>query len=292
MYTEFFHIDSRARFLENPVKSPNNYRFDLPRLLRGVREIEVFRAEVPSSMYNITATDPPFVFVVTRRTFGQQEPSVFPISWQIPPGAYTLTTAVDTLNALKNADQTLITNNLTTYLTFSADQGTGRLTLYGVNPANVEIGQVWRLMFHPYYPFGIDHDVQGISQSNGDCIVTTPHPVRFNTPTVLFLSFTNIRALGASSSDIEVHSNLFGHVKGHAEGHVARGCIVARLQLTAGQWNINNFGSENRIYLRTFQSGALNLDHLDIVFTDPLGRLIDFNGADHSLFLRIAYESR
>lgn len=284
MYTEFFHIDSRARYLESPVKSPNNYRFDLPRLVRGVREIELFRAEVPSSMYNITATDPPFVFVVTRLVLNQ-EPQIYPISWQIPPGAYTLTTAVDTLNALKNADQTLDANNLTTYLAFSADQGTGRISLKAENDPAL------RLMLHPYYPFGIDNDVQGISE-NDDCIVTTPHPARLNTPTVLFLSFTNIRALGASSSDIEVHSNLFGHAPGHPAGHVSRGCIVARLQLTAGQWNINYLGSENRIYLRTFQSGALNLDHLDIVFTDPLGRLIDFNGADHSLFLRIAYEAR
>jgi hypothetical protein len=287
MYTEFFHIDSRARFLESPVKSPNNSTFDLPRLLRGVREIELFRAEVPSSMYNITATDTPFVFVVTRLT--NQNPQILPISWQIPPGAYTLTTIVDRLNALKNADQTLQSNNLTSVLTFSADHGTGRIALTANNDLaqNVNV----RLMFHPYYPFGIDTDVQGIVQGD-DCIVTAPQPARFNTPTVLFLSFTNIRALGASTSDIEVHSNLFGHAPGHAEGHVARGCIVARLQLTAGQWNINYLGSENRIYLRTFQTGALNLDHLDIVFTDPLGRLIDFNGADHSLFLRIAYESR
>jgi hypothetical protein len=284
MYTEFFHIDSRARFLESPVRSPNNYRFDLPRLLRGVREIELFRAEVPSSMYNITATDTPFVFVVTRVSFGQ-DPEIFPISWQIPPGAYTLTTVVDRLNALKNADQTLQSNNLTSYLTFFADHGTGRISLKADNDPTL------RLMFHPYYPLGIDTDVQGIAE-NDDCIVTAPQPARLNTPTVLFLSFTNIRALGASTSDIEVHSNLFGHAPGHAEGHVARGCIVARLQLTAGQWNINYLGSENRIYLRTFQTGALNLDHLDIVFTDPLGRLIDFNGADHSLFLRIAYESR
>jgi hypothetical protein len=288
MYTEFFHIDSRARFLESPVRSPNNYRFDLPRLLRGVREIELFRAEVPSSMYNITATDTPFVFVVTRLV-SNQNPQILPISWQIPPGAYTLTTIVDRLNALKDADPTLLSASLTSHLTFSADHGTGRIALTANNDLaqNVNV----RLMFHPYYPFGIDTDVQGIVQGD-DCIVTAPQPARFNTPTVLFLSFTNIRALGASTSDIEVHSNLFGHAPGHAEGHVARGCIVARLQLTAGQWNINYLGSENRIYLRTFQTGALNLDHLDIVFTDPLGRLIDFNGADHSLFLRIAYESR
>ena len=288
MYTEFFHIDSRARFLESPVRSPNNYRFDLPRLLRGVREIELFRAEVPSSMYNITATDTPFVFVVTRLVLNQNPP-ILPISWQIPPGAYTLTTIVDRLNALKDADPTLLSASLTSHLTFSADHGTGRIALTANNDLaqNVNV----RLMFHPYYPLGIDTDVQGIVQGD-DCIVTAPQPARLNTPTVLFLSFTNIRALGASTSDIEVHSNLFGHAPGHAEGHVARGCIVARLQLTAGQWNINYLGSENRIYLRTFQTGALNLDHLDIVFTDPLGRLIDFNGADHSLFLRIAYESR
>jgi hypothetical protein len=283
MFTEFFHIDSRARFLENPVRAPNNYRFELPRLLRGVREIEVFRAEVPSSMYNITATDPPFVFVVTRLVLNQ-EPQIFPISWQIPPGAYTLTTAVDKLNSLKNADPTLLSQSLTTYLAFSGDQTTGKISLKADN------NPALRLMLHPYYPFGIDHDVQGISE-NGDCIVTTPHPARLNTPTVLFLSFPNIRAIG-SSTDIEVHSGLFGHQEGHTQGHVSRGCITARLQLTAGQWNINYLESEARVYLRSFPSGAVNLHHLDVLFTDPLGRLIDFNGADHSLFLRIAYESR
>jgi hypothetical protein len=280
MYTEFFHIDSRARLLESPVRSPNNYRFDLPRLLRGVREIELFRAEVPSSMYNITATDPPFAFTVTTpATVPNTEPHTTTFSYQIPPGAYTLTTLVETLNYLKDHDPGC--GCYASILAFSGDETTGRVSLSISNPHLV--------MFHQYYTFGIDHDVQG-ADGNGQWVVTTPQPVRLNTPTVLFLSFTNIRAIG-SGSDIEVHSNLFGHVPGHAEGHVPRGCIIARLQLTAGQWNINYLGSENRIYLRSFRSGALNLDHLNIVFTDPLGRLIDFNGADHSLFLRIAYEA-
>jgi hypothetical protein len=145
-------------------------------------------------------------------------------------------------------------------------------------------------MFHPYYPFGIDADVQGVIEGV-DCVVTAPQPARLNTPTVLFLSFPNIRAIG-TSTDIEVHSGLFGHQDGHTQGHVSRGCITARMQLTAGQWNINYLESEARVYLRTFPSGAVNLHHLDVLFTDPLGRLIDFNGADHSLFLRIAYEGR
>jgi hypothetical protein len=67
---------------------------------------------------------------------------------------------------------------------------------------------------------------------------------------------------------------------------------MARIQLDAATFTYNYIGSEHRIYLRQFPSGALNLDHLDVVFTDPLGRLIEFNGADHSIFLRIAYEAR
>jgi hypothetical protein len=144
MYTDFFHIDSRARFLEHPVRSPNNYTFTLPRLLRSVREIEVFRAEVPSSMYNITATDPPLVFVVTRLVSNQNQ--ILPISLQIPPGAYTLTTVVDRLNALKNADATLLSASLTSLLAFSGDQTTGKISLRADNDQNVNL----RLMFHPH----------------------------------------------------------------------------------------------------------------------------------------------
>ena len=285
MYTEFFHIDSRARYLEQPLHPPNNYRFDLPRLLRGVREIEVFRAEIPSSMNNITDSDPPFEFTVTRRLVddGRQN---FKISLHIPPGAYTLATVVSKLNELKNASQTLIATGYdTSKIAFSGDETTKKLSLKSTNIPDID------LMLHTFYPLGIDRDIPGVFFPN-DCTVTAEDPVRLHTPTVLFLSFPNIRVLGASASDIEVHSNLFGHAPGHAEGHVPRGCIVARFQLTAGQWNVNYLESEFRVYLRTFQSGALNLDHLDIVFTDPLGRLINFNGADHSLFLRIAYESR
>jgi hypothetical protein len=278
MYTEFFHVDSRARFLETPVRSPNNYRFDLPRLLRGVREIEVFRAEVPSSMYNITATDPPFMFTMTAPSMPSQT-----FSWQIAPGAYTLATVVAKLNELKNSD--LGCGCMSPYLTFSGNETTGKLSLTVVLPDSNT-----KLTFHPYYAFGIDHTVHGAGDAS-QWVVTTPHPVRFNTPTVLFLSFPNIRAIG-TSSDIDVHSGLFGHQDGHTEGHVARGCITARMQLTAGQWNVNYIESEPRVYLRSFPSGAVNVHHLDILFTDPLGRLIDFNGADHSLFLRVAYESR
>ena len=278
MYTDFFHVDSRARFLEDPVRAPNNYRFDLPRLLRSVREIEVFRAEVPSSMYNITASDGQFAFTVTSPN-GNTET----FSFEIPPGAYTLATAVVKLNEIKNSLAGC--GCLSPLLTFSGDETTGKISLTVVSP-----GANLKLAFHPYYALGIDHDVHGAGDSS-QWVVTSPHPVRLNTPTVLFLSFPNIRAIG-TSSDIEVHSGLFGHAKGHTEGHVSRGCITARMQLTAGQWNVNYLESETRVYLRSFPSGAVNLHHLDVLFTDPLGRLVDFNGADHSLFLRIAYEGR
>ena len=278
MYTDFFHVDSRARFLEDPVRAPNNYRFDLPRLLRSVREIEVFRAEVPASMYNITATAGQFAFTVTSPSVGTET-----FSFGIPPGAYTLATAVVKLNEIKNALPGC--GCLGPLLTFSGDETTGKISLTVVSP-----GANLKLAFHPYYALGIDHDVHGAGDSS-QWVVTSPHPVRLNTPTVLFLSFPNIRAIG-TSSDIEVHSGLFGHAKGHTEGHVSRGCITARMQLTAGQWNVNYLESETRVYLRSFPSGAVNLHHLDVLFTDPLGRLVDFNGADHSLFLRIAYEGR
>ena len=296
MYTDFFHIDSRARFIEGqPVvnpnpKPPNNYHFTLPRMLRGVREIELYRAEVPSSMYNITDIDDFFTFTVT--IFRTNLPvETLTVQWKIPPGAYTLNSIVEMLNVMKDADVRLAAAGVTPFLLFVADPLTGKLSLTATIPANPTPTVRLELTLHPFYTLGTDVSVSGAGTATS-WVVSSQYPVRLQVPLVVFVALTNIRALGTSSEDIEVHSNLFGHANNSTHGHVSRGCIIARLQLTQGQWGVNYLGSENRIYLRQFESGALNLDHLNIVFTDPLGRLIDFNGVDHSLFLRIAYEAR
>ena len=298
MYTDFFHIDSRVRFLNTngqAPKNPNNYTFHLPRLLRGVREIEVFRAEVPSSMYNVTATDPSFSFAVT---IIRQNVPVDPVVvvLKIPPGAYTLRNLVQKLNDLKDLDAQLAQRGVTSWLAFAADELTGRISLTATIPTNPAPNPPARveLTLFRHYVLGIDQEMSstGLASFGAPSVVTTQHPVRLSMPTAAFLSFSNIRAIGTATDDVFSVSELFGHMSVPNEGHVPRGCIMARFQLTAETFTINYIGSENRVYLRQFPSGALNLDCLDIVFTDALGRLFDFNGADHSLYLRIAYEAR
>ena len=297
MYTDFFHVDSRVRFMttNGPPKNPNNYTFTLPRLLRSVREIEVFRAEVPSSMYNVTATDPSFSFAVT--IFRQNAP-VDPVlvTLKIPPGSYTLRNLVQKLNALKDLDVQLTQRGVASWLAFAADELTGRISLTATiptNPAPTPAARVEMSLF-PHYVLGIDQEMKstGLAAFGEPSVVLSQHPVRLNMPTVAFLSFSNIRAIGTATDDVFSVAELFGHDSDTVSGHVPRGCTMARLQLTAETFTINYIGSENRVYLRQFPSGALNLDSLDILWTDALGRLFDFNGADHSLYLRIAYEAR
>ena len=295
MYTDFFHIDSRTRYFKSPVKPPSNYEFTLPRTLRSVREIELFRAEVPSSMYNILDTDPNFTFRVT--IFRQNNPAdPVLVEWKIPPGAYTLRNIVQRLNALKDSDFQLTGSGVASWLAFAADEITGRVLLTATiptNPAPTPAARLEMTLF-PYYALGIDTQAEstGVPTFGSPSVVSSQHPVRLNMPTVAFLSFSNIKAIGTGTDDLFSVTELLGHASFPNPGHVPRGTLMARIQLEASTFTYNYIGSENRVYLRQFPSGALNLDHLDIVFTDPLGRLIEFNGADHSLFLRIAYEAR
>ena len=295
MYTDFFHIDSRTRYTKSPVKPPSNYEFTLPRTLRSVREIEVFRAEVPSSMYNIQDTDPNFTFRVTILRQNQPDDPVL-VSWKIPPGSYTLRNIVQRLNALKDADAQLTQRGVASWLAFAADEISGRISLTATiptNPAPTPAARLEMTLFF-YYALGIDATVEstGVATFGSPSVVTAQHPVRLNMPTVAFLSFSNIKAVGTGTDDLFSVTELFGHASFPNAGHVPRGTLMARIQLDAATFTYNYIGSEHRIYLRQFPSGALNLDHLDVVFTDPLGRLIEFNGADHSIFLRIAYEAR
>jgi hypothetical protein len=282
MYTSFVHVDSRVRFLNGGNELPHKYRFDLPRTMRSVREIELFRAEVPSSMYNVRADDPPFQFVAIKSNAvtGEKEPYV--ITWTIPPGAYTLATIVEKLNYMKDRDHTLMVQDLAQYTTFAYDANAGTISL---STQESYITYVW----FPFYALGIDRISHERWQTTlvGSRVLVSEYPVRLNVPAVLFLSIPEVHTNGGTSTDIETHSNLNGH-----GGNLTRHTIVARLQCEAGAFNVNYFGSENRIYLRHFPPGVLNLTYLTITFTDALGRHVDFNGADHSLFFRIAYESR
>ena len=267
--TCFLHIDSRYR--KNTQAPPNNYKFELPTILRGVREVEVFRAEIPSSFYNISEGQNRFVFYIKHINMAPDAPPTDPykVEWVIPAGFYSLATVVEQLNALVQASSSgdaIHELDVKDKLTFTADQRTGKISL-------VSNDENYVTSFDPFYELGIDGKTLFAQVS------TSVVPVRLASTEVLFLCVPEL----SNYSDVMWHSN-------NPKGDMSD--VLARFQLIEGGFHINYIVPENRIYLRRYPLGSgINLKNLTIKFIDTRGNLVDFNGADHSIFLRVVYES-
>ena len=261
--TSFLHLDSMFRPHASSTP-PNGYMFVLPRVLRRVREVEVFRAEIPSTMYNMPAGKNSVA--LTIRVAAEDPPYVdHPVVLTIPPGSYSFQTVVEALNAAKDAHPLFIEYGWGA--SFSASTSTGKLTLTLTDPA------LSAKFDAKVYELGIDRLTDVYSP-----VVEGHSSVRLSAAASIFLSIPEL----AHSSDIPLH---------HETPNLHAADIVARFQLTAEAFGMNYIHSESRVYLRRYPAGALaNLKALTIRFHDNQGELIDFNGADHRLHLRIVHE--
>jgi hypothetical protein len=263
--TAFLHLDSAFRPSASSTP-PNGYRFVLPRVLRRVREVEVFRAEIPSTMYNVPAGRNSVALTIRLAQLNLPF-TYFLVVLTIPPGSYTYTTAVAALNVAKNANATFIAQGWGALTSFSSSASTGKLAFAST------VVHLTAKFDAVAYELGIDRLTTEYYQAiEGDS------PFRLNSATSVFLSIPEL----AHSSDILIH---------HDTPNIKTADIVARFQLTAEAFGMNYITSENRIYLRRYPAHALaNLTALTILFHDISGELVDFNGADHRLFLRVVHE--
>jgi hypothetical protein len=236
-----------------------------------VREVEVFRAEIPSSFYNISEGQNRFVFYIKHINMAPDAPPTDPykVEWVIPAGFYSLATVVEQLNALVQASSSgdaIHELDVKDKLTFTADQRTGKISL-------VSNDENYVTSFDPFYELGIDGKTLFAQVS------TSVVPVRLASTEVLFLCVPEL----SNYSDVMWHSN-------NPKGDMSD--VLARFQLIEGGFHINYIVPENRIYLRRYPLGSgINLKNLTLKFIDTRGNLVDFNGADHSIFLRVVYES-
>lgn len=255
-YTSFIHIDSSLR--DNRESTPpNNYKVPLPDVLRRVREVEVFRAEIPSTIYDIDA--PKNLLDLEIRQFDPPNTSVK--RFTIPPGSYSATTLVAALNEVNAV------NTIEPGLSFAFSSATGKLRIAHSGARAIKFRNA-------FYSLGIDTVVAGSNAGFANPLVADA-PVRLAVATSVFLA---IPELSHPLPDIMLHPQL-----------PSTSDVIARFQLTAPPLYMNFIGAEGRYYLRQY-AGGLNVSSLTIRLVDSAGNLLNFNGADHRIFLRVVYE--
>ena len=224
-YTSFIHIDSSLR--DNRESTPpNNYKVPLPDVLRRVREVEVFRAEIPSTIYDIDA--PNNVLELEVRPVGATTGTVR--RFTIPPGSYSSTTLVAALNEVNAV------NVIESGLTFSFSSVTGKIQIAHSGEKTIKFRNA-------FYSLGIDTVVAGSNAGFANPLVADA-PVRLAVATSVFLA---IPELSHPLPDIMLHPQL-----------PSTSDVIARFQLTAPPFYMNFIGAEGRYYLRQY-AGGLNV---------------------------------
>lgn len=254
-YTSFIHIDSGLR--DNRESTPpNNYKVPLSNVLRRIREVEVFRAEIPSTIYDIDA--PKNVLELEVRPIGTTTGAVR--RFTIPPGSYSATTLVAALNEVNAV------NVIESGLTFAFSSVTGKIQIAHSGARTIKFRNA-------FYSLGIDRVVAGDAGFANPLVADAP--VRLAVATSVFLA---IPELSHPLPDIMLHPQM-----------PSTSDVIARFQLTAPPFYMNFIGAEGRYYLRQY-AGGLNVSALTIRLVDSAGNLLNFNGADHRIFLRVVYE--
>jgi hypothetical protein len=267
MRTEFFHVDSKHREGGTFGTAPNYYKWKFPHTVRGVHRVEVLHAEIPNSQYNvpegntfsfeISVFSPPVAY--TAYTFS------------IPAGNYTYSTLETALNAL-----TLYTLGIEVIL----DNTEGRISL--LCRSDIALGGVALPQAVRFLP-GACSRCFGIS-STFQSLVTSCKSYNVVQLYATHAFFLRIPELG------QTHNNI--HTSGAMYSSNRPG-VIGRFQNVAGPFEVNHYRDDLQVYYKTTNpSFLLNLTEITIEWIDTDGYGVDFNGADHSFFLKVTYEDQ
>lgn len=266
MRTEFFHVDSKHREGGTFGTAPNYYKWKFPHTIRGVHRVEVLHAEIPNSQYNVpegntfafemSVFSPPIVY--TSHTFS------------IPAGNYTHSTLETALNLL-----TLYTLGIEVIL----DNTEGRISLLCRNDILVPGSLPQAVRFLP----GSCSRCFGISSSFQSNVTSCKsyNVVQLYATHAFFL---RVPELG------QTHNNI--HTSGAMYSSNRPG-VIGRFQNVAAPFDVNHYRDDLQVYYKsTNPSFLLNLTEITIEWIDTDGYGVDFNGADHSFFLKVTYEDQ
>ena len=265
MRTEFFHVDSKHREGGTFGTAPNFYRWKFPHTIKGVHRVEVLHAEIPNSQYNVPEGNT-FSFEIS--VFN---PPVAYVSYtfSIPAGNYDYATMQTALNAL-----TLNTLGIEVVL----DNIEGRISLVCRNDINLGgVAPPQAVRFRPgscSRCFGISSTFQSLGTSCKSYNVVQLYATH--------AFFLRIPELGQTHNDIHTSGAMYAS---------NRPGVIGRFQNKAAPFEVNHYRDDLQVYYkRTNPAFLLNLTEITVEWLDTDGYGVDFNGVDHSFFLKVTYE--
>lgn len=263
------HSANRTLTPENKT-SVNNYTWDVGKTLKNVRAIEVLYAEIPNSYYNIYEGANTFHIVVDGVTRDMT----------IPAGNYNNTTIVTIMNTALSE----IT------LTVGSYSNMGQLFEVGVDAAKSQLmirpkvshATSWSITASTWpYALGWLTDVSFASMV-ANALSYAGGILRLAAESCIYLS---IKELGTRGSRYTFGTNSLKSV------HIDADHVLTRFQTSGSVNYMNFFNNELNMHERHFDaSPPLHLQKLTFQFLRSDGTLIDFNGFDHGLHMRVIYD--
>lgn len=254
-------------------KSVNNYSWEIGTVLKNVESIEVLYAEIPNTYYNIYAG----ANTVSLKVHETDK------SFDIAEGNYTPVELVTALNAALVANTVAVpggTITLSAYLSFVLDSTLDQIYLSTIQAPP---GNSFVVTLDGPYSFGLLEKLTKTFSGNA-LKWYFGGTVRLGTESCLYLSIPEIGRNGTlGSSRFNFGTNSTNGIVINTDN------VLSRFQTMDGVNYMNYFTNERGMHQRLFHE-PFNLSRLTIRWLRPNGTLVDFNGADHSMHLRVWYD--
>lgn len=270
----YISVRSKDRtFHDNTTSS--QYKVLLPRMFHNVIKIEYINAEIPNTVFSANSRQFIFSCNVTDATTPTLVSSLVCVV-PVLPGIWE---DDDLMNFMTNNIFVQSTYGITNLrisgiFTFGVDSSTNKLY---VQPTNSSLVSQFKVLSGTDTSFGFINDSIIPLSLSGKYYGT--YPMTFSAPNFLFLCVDELL-------DFEP-SNVLTPIS----NKVPVNKILARLQLNADvlHWVVQSPNVQD--FVRKTRSGHyVNFHTLSISFLDPFGNVVDFQGVEHTLLLRVTYK--
>ena len=249
------------------LTSVNNYTWPIGRTLKNVESIEVLYAELPNSYYNIPKGSNTLQIVMNSVTY----------TVTLTPGNYsdaTIYTALNTALSQITVDLGGSSSPMGDLIEFGVDETTTQLTITHKTTTAVS-GSIDSATWPYALGWSTDLTWTGLTAST---VWYAGSTIRLAPEAVIYLAIAELGFRGSRY--------LFG-----AHPQIEFDNVLTRFQTGSGVNFMNLFDNEHNMHERHFgpEEAPLHLSQLTIRFLRPDGSLINFNGFDHSMHIRVVY---
>ena len=249
--------------------SVNDYTWTIGKTLKNVRAIEVLYAEIPK-------------LILQHLRRGKHVPNRGCGTIAIPAGNYSNTTIATAMNtALSQVAFTVAgLSNMSDLFEFAVDAAKNQLMIREKVSATLPggcaiVASTWPYALGWLNDFTMTSLVTNNVRYAGGILRLAAEPC-------IYLS---IKELGTRGSRYTFGSNSLNAV------HIDADHVLTRFQMSGSVNYMNFFNNELNMHERHFDaSPPLHLQKLTFQFLRSDGTLIDFNGFDHGLHMRVVYD--